>query len=53
MVGPFVELTADGAIAYWNNSYWFVHVGIAVIYLVLPGKKPKKVEESNEKPKTN
>eukprot|EP00038_Savillea_parva_P000971 m.100315 g.100315 ORF g.100315 m.100315 type:complete len:123 (+) comp10343_c0_seq1:1517-1885(+) len=43
LVGPFVELTADASIKYWNNQYWFLHIAVAFVLVTFPGKaKPKK-----------
>eukprot|EP00035_Acanthoeca_spectabilis_P008347 m.152412 g.152412 ORF g.152412 m.152412 type:complete len:537 (+) comp14321_c0_seq3:35-1645(+) len=42
LVGPFVELTAEASIQYWNNQYWFLHIGVALVLLLFPGKKSEK-----------
>lgn len=39
LVGPFVELTMEGAIQYWSNQYWFMHVGVIAIMVLFPGDK--------------
>jgi hypothetical protein len=93
LVGPFVELTAEGSIQvgyaplemrlprpaplcsgvqprvprsvvrshdshmhpprpflqYWNNQYWFLHIGVGLVLLILPGKKKAPRAEGDAK----
>lgn len=52
LVGPFVELTMDGAIQYWMNQYWFVHIGVFAVLLFFPkGGKKKSKDADDQKAK--
>lgn len=49
LVGPFVMLTVDGSLKYWNNQYWFMHILVLLTLVVLPGKKKAKKDADLKK----